>query len=226
MMNVLSTLPPLFSFRPARSRAAPAADRHRVAAAKPGCRSRKAVKTRQLMGVPAHGAAALCMPGEKTGNKYAVSQYSAAFPQHQHRPYPAHPSRSRQIQTKRGIFSDDDDDSRREHKRSHCPGGCLECSVAANSIPPSPRHQHSAQLIRPSAASQGVAPKKPVLPRGIPPRGGGGQRLQKKYFAENNTSTALSVEPLLQRRRPTAGHRRSTSASRTPPPLARPRVKR
>lgn len=159
------------------------------------------------MGVPAHGAAALCMPGEKTGNKYAVSQYSAGFPQH--RILRSHPDPDK-IQTKRGIFSDDDsddddhDDSQRERTRTvpYCPGGLFGVLNCCQFSPPSHRHQHISQLIiRPSAASSPrSSPQEARAAKGNPsPRWRGGQRLQKNTCGEQHLiETALSV---LQRRR-------------------------
>lgn len=185
------------------------------------------------MGVPPHGAAALCMPGEKTGNKYAVSQYSAGFPQHR---ILRTPSRSRQIQTKRGIFSDDDsdnddhDDSQRERTRTvpYCPGGLFGVLNCRQFSPPSHRHQHISQLIiRPSAASSPrSSPQEARAAKGIPPRGGEADRDCKKILAENNTSLKQPCPfSSVDGRRPTAPAT-DLSVARTPPPLARSRVKR
>lgn len=180
------------------------------------------------MGVPAHGAAALCMPGEKTGNKYAVSQYSAAFPQHQHRPYPAHPSRSRQIQTKRGIFSDDDDDdSRREHKRSRIVQAVVWSAQLLRTLSP--------HLLVTSTQLNSSGPQQP--PKVTPPRSPccQGESLpaveadrdcKKILCGEQTPQQPCPLSPFSSVVAPPPGHRRLTSASRTPPPLARPRVKR
>jgi len=175
------------------------------------------------MGDPTHGAR-LCMPGKKTGHKYA------AFVR-----FPAAPTvsilRTHPDLDKEGTFSnndeddDDDDNSGRAPERPPIVQAVVWSIVAANSSPHRAISTPAARIATHPALGSlpGGSPKKPVLPRGSLPAVEADRDCKKNTCREQHLNSPVRC-PAVQRRRPTA--RPPTSASRSPPPLARSRVKR